>query len=136
MPRPMRLRARRPAAGLRFERFRSWAMRSVLLDFDEVTDLPEHTGELGALRALDGAADSPQAERAQGAAVAGGLPDRATNLPDPDLRHFPPPAPRTAPRPSGPPLRCQTPCRCLTPAPCFAPAPPAFPPPALHWPAE
>src|SRR4029078_3472231 len=62
--------------------------RAILLDhLDEMAHLPELTGELRALRVLSGATDLAQAERPQRAAVLGGLADRATNLPDLDLRH-------------------------------------------------
>src|SRR2546429_9725537 len=88
MPRPMRLRSRREAAGFRFERFSSSDIRlAPALDAHEVADLPEHTGERRALRMLCRAADLAQAERAQRAAVGGGLPDRATRLRDLQLRH-------------------------------------------------
>ena len=50
---------------------------SGLLAFDshEVANLPQHTGDFGALRALDGASDLAQAEGAQRAAMALALAD-------------------------------------------------------------
>src|SRR5687768_14093806 len=54
---------------------------------DEMADLPELTGELRALRVLCRAADLAQPEGPQRAAVPLALADRATNLPDLDLRH-------------------------------------------------
>src|SRR2546421_12603642 len=99
MPRPMRLRSRRDAAGFRFERFSSSGIRlAPALDAHEVADLPEHTGERRALRVLSRTADLAQPERAQRAAMRGRLPDRATRLRDPELRHSSrsPEAPRPA----------------------------------------
>src|SRR3954451_23996485 len=58
-----------------------------LLDLDEVRDLPEHTGELRALRVLHGLADARQAERAERAAVPLRLADLAVRLRDADLAH-------------------------------------------------
>src|SRR5207247_1671060 len=58
-----------------------------VLDLDEVADLPQHTGELWALRVLRDPPDLAQTERAQDAAVALRLADRAPGLRDPDLRH-------------------------------------------------
>src|SRR5688572_20092027 len=68
----------------------------LLLDhLDEMADLPELTGELRALRVLCRAADLAQPEGPQRAAVPLALADRATNLPDLDLRHsLTPEAPR------------------------------------------
>src|SRR3712207_1477809 len=93
MPRPTRFRSTRFAAGFRFDRLRfsGNALRVLCrrrLDLDEVTDLPQHTGELRALRMLDRAADFPEAERAQRAAMALALPDLAAHLRDPHLRHY------------------------------------------------
>src|ERR671934_1565456 len=98
MPRPMRLRSRRGAAGLRFERFSSSTALAPALDPHEMADLPEHTGERWALLVLARAADLAQAERAQRAAMLARLADRATRLRDLQLRHSSPPvAPRPAP---------------------------------------
>src|SRR5919197_1565627 len=84
MPRPMRFRSLRACAGLSFERFRS---SGIGVHPHEVTDLPEHTGELGALVLLDRAADPAEAECPERAAVAFALPDPATRLRDLQLRH-------------------------------------------------
>src|SRR5512132_601277 len=97
----MRLRSLRAWAGLRLERFRS---SGIGVHPHEVTDLPEHTGELRALRVLGAAADLAQPERPQGAAVALGLADRATRLGDLQLRHRSSPAPARR-APPVPPLR-------------------------------
>ena len=51
-------------------------------DPDEVANLPQHTGDLRALRTLDGAADLAETERAQGAAMALALADLAAHLRD------------------------------------------------------
>src|SRR5205823_47421 len=59
-----------------------------VLDVDEVSDLPQDTGELRALRALRDLADPAEPERAQGAAMGLRLPDRAARLRDPELRHY------------------------------------------------
>src|SRR5262245_36883003 len=103
----MRLRSLRGWAGLRFERFRS---SGIGVHPHEVTDLPQHTGELRALRVLRAAADLAEAEGAERAAVPLALADRATRLRDLQLRHRPPspssprrrspPSPPRAPRPS------------------------------------
>src|SRR6478672_8148011 len=101
----MRLRSFRAWAGLRLERFSS---SGIGVHPHEVTDLPEHTGELRALRVLGGLADPAQAERPQGAAVARILADRATRLGDLQLRHPSSPAPvpaRQLPPPPEPPPR-------------------------------
>src|SRR4029077_1841340 len=97
-PRPTRLRSLRAWAGLRFERFRS---SGIGVHPHEVTDLPEHTGELRALRVLRAAADPAQAERAERSAVPLALADRATRLRDLQLRHPSSPAP-ARPVPPGP----------------------------------
>src|SRR5919204_3693262 len=84
----MRLRPRRAAAGFRLERFSSSGIGlAPALDAHEVADLPEHTGERGALLVFGGAPDLAQPERPQRAAVRLGLPDRATRLRDLELRH-------------------------------------------------
>src|SRR3954453_5065498 len=98
----MRLRSLRAWAGLRLERFRS---SGIGVHPHEVTDLPEHTGELRALRVLGAAADLAQPERPQRAAVARVLADRATRLGDLQLRHPSSPPARALPRPPGPPPR-------------------------------
>src|SRR5688500_18337471 len=111
MPRPIRLRALRADAGFRFERFSCSAIVLGLvllaLDADEVANLPQHTGDLRALRALDRAADLAQPERAQRSAMALGLADLAADLGDlqglthsgspPPARLPPAPAPESAP---------------------------------------
>src|ERR671935_860474 len=84
MPRPTRLRSLRACAGFRFERFRS---SGIGVHPYEVTDLPEHTGELRALLVLCGAADLAQPERPERAAVLLALADGATRLGDLHLRH-------------------------------------------------
>src|SRR3954469_24882480 len=89
-PRPTRLRSLRAWAGLRFERFSS---SGIGVHPHEVTDLPEHTGELRALRVLRAAADLAQAERAERAAMPLALADHATRLGDLQLRHPSSPAP-------------------------------------------
>src|SRR5437588_6520618 len=96
----MRLRSLRAWAGLRLERLSSSAMTSSgLLDLHEVADLPEHTGELRALRVLRAAPDLAQPERPQRAAVALALADLRPDLGDPKLRQRSPPPPPRAPRP-------------------------------------
>src|SRR3954454_21731516 len=94
----MRLRSLRAWAGLRLERFRS---SGIGVHPHEVTDLPEHTGELRALRVLRAAADLAEPERPQRAAVPLALTDRATRLGDLQLRHPSSPAP-LRPRAAGP----------------------------------
>src|SRR3954462_10057077 len=104
MPRPIRLRFLRACAGLRFERFRS---SGIGVHPHEVTDLPEHTGELRALRVLSAAADLAGAERRERAGVPLALADPATRLGELQLRHRSSPAPprRALPRPPEPPPR-------------------------------
>src|SRR5262249_35060812 len=71
------------ARGGRLERVQAELLvgHGLVLDhLDEVTHLPELTGELRALRVLDRAADLAQPERPQRAAVPLALADRATNL--------------------------------------------------------
>src|SRR3954468_7257843 len=97
----MRLRSLRAWAGLRLERFSS---SGIGVHPHEVTDLPEHTGELRALRVLGAAADLAEAERAERAAMPLALADPATRLCDLQLRHrslspSPPPRPARAPVP-------------------------------------
>src|SRR5215207_2069991 len=83
----MRLRSLRAWAGLRFERFSSSSATLRLLHADEVLDLAEHPCDLRRLVALGGLADPAEAKRAQRAAVALGLADRAPHLRDPQPCH-------------------------------------------------
>src|SRR5205085_4770209 len=78
-PRPMRLRFLRGDAGFSEERLSS------VIDPNEVANLSQHTGELLALLPLDRAADLPEPERAQRAAVLRGLADLRADLRDADL---------------------------------------------------
>src|SRR2546421_9071242 len=106
MPRPMRLRSRRDAAGFRFERFSSSGIRlAPALDRHEVADLPEHTDERWALLMLGRPADLAQPESPQRAAVALRLADLATRLRDLQLRHSSPPVPPSAASAPGAPAR-------------------------------
>src|ERR687888_1724537 len=91
MPRPTRLRPARACAGFRLERFSC----SLILDPDQMADLPKHACKDGPLVMLDAAADLAEAKRPQGTAVLAALPDLATNLGYPDFGHSrsPPPAP-------------------------------------------
>src|SRR5215218_1242065 len=115
MPRPTRFRALRGDAGLRFERLSCSAMACGLLlalDPDEVANLPQHTGDLRALRTLDRASDLAETECSQRAAMTFGLADLAADLgdlqrpthsrprpPRPLPAHAPAPAPPSPPRP-------------------------------------
>src|SRR5438094_10214984 len=86
----MRLRARRGEAGLSVDRLSSAGLMDFGLfglDADQMTDLPQHTGELRALISLDGAADLAQAESAQRTPVLCGLADAAAHLRDPQPGH-------------------------------------------------
>src|SRR5919201_1234473 len=84
MPRPTRLRSLRACAGFIVERLTC----SAILDLDQMTDLPKHACERRVLVVLDGAADLAQPERPQRAAVPLRLPNAATNLRYPKLRHL------------------------------------------------
>src|SRR5215216_994337 len=101
---------------------------------DEVPDLPELTDELRALRMLCGAPDLAQPERPQRAAVPLALADRATNLPDLDLRHSRSPQVHSSQRPT--PQRGNLPVPPGPPPLVQGAAPPhpgqAAPPPALR----
>src|SRR5215203_5764962 len=114
----MRLRSFRSCAGFRFDRFSS-SGTSTLLDLHEMPDLAQHACNDRALVVLGGAADLPEAERAQGAAVALGLADPATDLRQLQLRHRaspPPPEPRAPERPRAPP-RARAPAQVRQPHP-------------------
>src|SRR5262249_4598767 len=93
MPRPTRLLRRRGCAGLSDDRFSS----SAILDLHQVADLSKHACDGGALVVLDGAADLAEAERSERAPVGLALPDLATNLRYPNLRHLASPAPQNFP---------------------------------------
>src|SRR3954468_17381114 len=85
----MRLRSTRAWAGFNDERFSSSDMGSVGGGFDlhQVPHLSQHTQELRTFLVLGRAADLPQAERAERAAMALALPDGAADLRDPEARH-------------------------------------------------
>src|SRR3954466_14181699 len=85
----MRLRSTRAWAGFNDERLSGSAMESVGGGFDlyQVPHLSQHTQELRTFLVLGRAADPPQAERAERAAMALALPDRAADLRDPEARH-------------------------------------------------
>jgi hypothetical protein len=93
MPRPTRLRLAsiRPRAEVvDLHAFFSWvsASRDVsgdLLDLDEEADLADHAADGVVVGKLDRAADPVQAERADRAAVAGDVADRALGLGDAQL---------------------------------------------------
>src|SRR5215210_818298 len=98
----MRLRSLRSCAGFRLDRFSSSGIG--LLHLHEMADLAQHASDDRALVVLGGAADLAEAESAEGSTVALRLPDRATDLRQPQLRHraspprlraraAPPPAP-------------------------------------------
>src|SRR5215212_7048230 len=115
----MRLRSFRSCAGFRFDRFSS-SGTSTLLDLHEMADLPQHACDDRALVVLGGAADLAEAERAQRAAVALGLPDAATDLRQLQLRHRPSPPPPQPPAPER--ARPRAPARLRAPPPPGAPA--------------
>ena len=75
-PRPTRLRSLRGCAGLRLERFSSLGHYD-LLDLHEVADLAQHACEHRVVLVLGGPADPAEPERAQRAAMALALADRA-----------------------------------------------------------
>jgi hypothetical protein len=79
----MRFRSFRPCAGLIEERLKS----SGIVDLHEVAHFPKHACHDRPVVVLDGLADLPQAESAERAAVLLRLPDGATNLSYPNLRH-------------------------------------------------
>src|ERR671925_1522156 len=90
MPRPIRLRSLRLCAGFSVDRFSF----SAILDLHQVTDLPQHACEDGAVVVLDGLTNPAKTERPERAAVLLGFADQATNLSYSYLRHpaAPPPA--------------------------------------------
>src|SRR5918999_2789815 len=121
MPRPTRLRSLRGDAGFRFERLSCSGMVGfslLALDADEVANLPQHTGDLRALRALHGAADLAEPERAQRAAMPLALADLAAHLRNFQrlIRH------RSSPAQTRPPARSPAPRRASLRRPGPAPA--------------
>src|SRR5215203_5904779 len=84
----MRLRSLRACAGFRFERLSSSGIALLrLLHLHEVGDFSQHTRELRCVLVLGRAADLPQTERAQRAAMALRLADLAAGLGDAKLAH-------------------------------------------------